>query len=746
MKRVSLSVLLAASAAFASPEISSPLLVDAKNSTEVMTALTLDRTGYQVLQTLDSVTLDNFVLSDDVTVDLDLESREVYAQDARLVVVTEDGEIEMDRPEVSLFGGSVAGDADSLVFLAFSPYGVEGFIETMGQTWIVSSGPFDQDLPIGVYNLTTLPEGVINWAQWECAVDQLDQPVQVPGPVVEHDTRGGVCYSLDFAVETDEQYLGLFSGDQAAANTYLATLFGAVSEIYSRDVFTTVQITFSRLWDTTDPWTANGSTTDQLFQYRDYWEANEGAIEKDLGHFISGRGLGGGVAWLPGICNSGFNYGLSANMNGFFPYPTEDNNSQNWDIMVVSHEGGHNIGAPHTHDIGIDNCAGGDCSVTPNGTIMSYCHLCPGGLSNVLMRFHPQEINNEILPTLAGVSCDLSCEGLDFDFPSGIPTQIAPDGSTTITMDVSSVTTTNPVSGTGMFHYDIGNGVNSIAMTEGAANSYSIDVPASDCGGTMTFSFSALGDDGETYTSPVSGAYSALVVDGLDTIVSMDFESAPGWTVENIDLTDGGWDRGVPAGGGDRWDPASDFDGSGQCWLTDNVDGNSDVDGGPTRLTSASMDLSGAVDPVMSHAYWFARNDSDGDDAYTVELSDNNGASWTLAFSTTSGASAWMESSIRILDHVSLTNQFMVRFSTWDNPNNSVVEAGVDALRIDDVVCNSDDCAADRVMDGVLDFFDVQDFLGDFAAQDQSADIVDDDVFDFFDVQAYLTLFSDGCP
>jgi len=56
------------------------------------------------------------------------------------------------------------------------------------------------------------------------------------------------------------------------------------------------------------------------------------------------------------------------------------------------------------------------------------------------------------------------------------------------------------------------------------------------------------------------------------------------------------------------------------------------------------------------------------------------------------------------------------------------------------------DCAADRNGDGILDFFDVQDFLGAFAINDPSADMNADGVFDFFDVQIYLGLFSEGCP
>ena len=113
---------------------------------------------------------------------------------------------------------------------------------------------------------------------------------------------------------------------------------------------------------------------------------------------VIGRALGGGVAYLNALCVFSIRYGLSANMAGYFPYPIQNNHPQNWDLMVVAYEIGHNFGAPHTHDMGIDYCAYGDCSVTPNGTIMSYCHLCSGGMANVRMEFHARTINEEMMP------------------------------------------------------------------------------------------------------------------------------------------------------------------------------------------------------------------------------------------------------------------------------------------------------------------------------------------------------------
>lgn len=47
---------------------------------------------------------------------------------------------------------------------------------------------------------------------------------------------------------------------------------------------------------------------------------------------------------------------------------------------------------------------------------------------------------------------------------------------------------------------------------------------------------------------------------------------------------------------------------------------------------------------------------------------------------------------------------------------------------------------------GVLDFFDLQQFLILFSAQDPAADLAPDGAFDFFDLLAFLNAFAEGCP
>ncbi|MBO6513644.1 MAG: S8 family serine peptidase [Phycisphaerales bacterium] len=59
---------------------------------------------------------------------------------------------------------------------------------------------------------------------------------------------------------------------------------------------------------------------------------------------------------------------------------------------------------------------------------------------------------------------------------------------------------------------------------------------------------------------------------------------------------------------------------------------------------------------------------------------------------------------------------------------------------------SSGPCDADFNDDGVLDFFDISEFLSAFSRQLPHADMNGDGEFDFFDISGFLTLYAAGCP
>ncbi|GJM18251.1 MAG: hypothetical protein DHS20C14_04640 [Phycisphaeraceae bacterium] len=342
--------------------------------------------------------------------------------------------------------------------------------------------------------------------------------------------------------------------------------------------------------------------------------------------------------------------------------------------------------------------------------------------------------------------CDV---GLDFSFLLERPTVVATDGSTTIGVDVSADAGVVLDAGTVTLFVDSGSGFVGVPMGATGGSTFEGAFPAGDCGTTVAYYISAMDTTGTEHTEPGAGAaaaFGAFVADSFTSYADFDFETDPAWTVQDTALSTGSWDRAVPRAEG-RGDPLSDFDGSGQCWVTGNGL-SEDVDGGPTRLLTNVIDLSGATDPTVLYARWFDSNLADADNL-TIEFSDNGGSSWTTVDSVVGLASTgWVEQSITVADHVALTSQFRARFSCSDNPNDSVTEAAIDAFRVLDLVCGASGCTfADCDANGVLNVDDIDCFVAAFLGSDLVAGDCDGNgVLNVDDVDCFVASFIAGCP
>jgi hypothetical protein len=279
---------------------------------------------------------------------------------------------------------------------------------------------------------------------------------------------------------------------------------------------------------------------------------------------------------------------------------------------------------------------------------------------------------------------------LFIELPEGAPWRIDPEVPTDMLVEIKDGSETlMPESATMYYRYDEGDFL-SVTMEPLGGDLYQATLPPASCDDSPQFYFAATGDEGTTIYKPEAApaaTYSAIVAN-LTTFLSDDCESDLGWTVENIDLADGGWGRGVPVNH-DRHDPPTDYDGSGQCYLTDNdpVTDNSDVDGGPTRLISPLMDLSDTENPQLRFARWWANDDQDGD-PFDMEVSNDGGTTWVLMERLTNIPEGWVQQTLNLADFVAPTAEIQVRFAAQDSPNNSIDEAGIDAIELFELTCD----------------------------------------------------------
>ena len=256
---------------------------------------------------------------------------------------------------------------------------------------------------------------------------------------------------------------------------------------------------------------------------------------------------------------------------------------------------------------------------------------------------------------------------------------------------------------------------------------YEAVLPAAPCGDEVEYFVSAVGAASGLSMQPPNAPVDVFTADvGVyTTVFSDDFETSTGWMVENLGATDGLWERGIPVDDPNwPYDPATDGDGSGQCALTANRLGNSDVDNGGVRLTSPVLDLTGP-DPLVRYRFYLYAEDQSESDYLLVEVSNqglagpwhevsrherNNGLSWR----TEEIAGSTLQSM-----GIPLTDQMHVRFTAYDVGADNIVEAGLDGFEVLNFEC-VDPVPGDIDGDHDVDLSDWGLFVGCLAGPDVS--------------------------
>lgn len=366
--------------------------------------LSLDQSKMKSLQGNFPNTMNLSIPGQKSAMSLDLVKVEVRTDDFSAIDMPS-GKV-LSRDNIAHYRGVVKGHSNSLVAISFYDDKVSGFISVDGQDGNMVVGPLSNSKSHIIYK----DKEISHLNDFSC---QVDDNMEKGGYTIEEladnpqSKAAAKCVKVFFDICTD--IVSDKGGAQQATN-YIEAVFNQVAALYANDQIS-IKLSGTKAWTSNQPFTNN--SLDSYISYK-----NQNGINGDLAHMVNysfGGGLAGGIGTL---CNSSRKAAVSGIKGSYSNIPT-----YSFDVFLISHELGHNVGSRHTHacvwngnNTAIDGCAGrveGNCALPGNpaggGTIMSYCPQTSVGV-NFNKGFGSQPAN-VIRNYIAGSSCLQSCDG-----------------------------------------------------------------------------------------------------------------------------------------------------------------------------------------------------------------------------------------------------------------------------------------------------------------------------------------------
>jgi choice-of-anchor B domain-containing protein len=282
-------------------------------------------------------------------------------------------------------------------------------------------------------------------------------------------------------------------------------------------------------------------------------------------------------------------------------------------------------------------------------------------------------------------------------------------------------------------------------MHEESPGLWVASAPPVPCGAPVAWSVGVSVNDGSEVRSPLQGDYAANGGSGVTQVVRDTCESASGWVIgaTGDNATAGIWVNADPVGTAAQ--PENDVSSDGtRCFVTGNgavggALGVADVDGGTTSLTSPAYSIAGLNDPRIGYWRWYSNDQGTAPnaDSMPVQISGDNGVTWTQLELVTENAGVWVQKDFRIRDFLlPSATTVRLRFQARDLGTGSIVEAGVDEITVSDTRCASGDLDGN----GIVDAGDIGSLLLQFGGSG-TGDLDGNGVVDAGDIGSLLLLF-----
>jgi len=300
----------------------------------------------------------------------DLRSSRYLAEDE-----TENGRRRLAKPEVTTYTGTVAGETESNVRLTIDESGVVGFFGSDRERYFIEPAKkYSKYAGTDEFVVYQAKDVLMN-KTFNCPEDLTKEIADGKEMVLSQNTPENITgtRTLEMATDADREFVNSVAG-AATANSKILSTLNMVEGFYHTEFNLTLSIVYQHTWSTADTFetatpvvrpdrncNAALPASKVLCNIQDWWESNVPTtqVPRDVTHLFSYKASlqGMGYAYVGVMClKPSFAYGFSGRL------PLE----WNWEamnVMITTHELGHNLGAVHPQDV---SPAPADC----NGYLM----------------------------------------------------------------------------------------------------------------------------------------------------------------------------------------------------------------------------------------------------------------------------------------------------------------------------------------------------------------------------------------
>lgn len=262
----------------------------------------------------------------------------------------------VELPPSKTYRGTVQGDVKGVVAATIEGDAVQArILLDDGSDWYVQPIPERGAGAHAVYRGTDITE-----PGGSCGSEEVPGVERLPNLAPQAQSSG--CVEADIAIEADYQYYQWNGSSSPQTINDIDAVMNAVELIYARDVKISYRVTHYLIQTSSGKYSSSDAGT-KLVQFRDWWNANQGSVTRDVATLFAGTPMNGGLigtAYFSVLCNTSNAYGIAC---------------PSWSTLwanrvgVVAHELGHNWGAMHCSSSDTDcwiMCPNiGGCAVDP---------------------------------------------------------------------------------------------------------------------------------------------------------------------------------------------------------------------------------------------------------------------------------------------------------------------------------------------------------------------------------------------